>query len=170
MGRGMILAGDAPALADAVRSFAGRDDLIAIEYVETRSTDGAWRKYRVMAIDGVLYPVHLAIAHRWDVHYFSAATDERDEYRAEEARFLADPAAALGSRAWDALGRVRDALDLDYAGIDFALAADGRIVVFEANAAMTALRPGPGERFAYRLPASDAVAAALRNMFERRSA
>jgi hypothetical protein len=43
-------------------------------------------------------------------------------------------------------------------------------VVFEANAAMTPLRPGAGDRFAYRVPAADAVAAALRRMFERRIA
>jgi hypothetical protein len=166
----MLRVDEPGALAAAMQTFPGRDDLIAIEYVDTRSPDGAWRKYRVMAIDGVLYPLHLAIAHRWDVHYFSAAMADRAEYRNEEARFLAAPAAVLGASAWDALGRVRDALALDYAGIDFALGDDGRIVVFEANAAMTVLRPDPGERFAYRHAASDAVAAALVRMFERRVA
>jgi glutathione synthase/RimK-type ligase-like ATP-grasp enzyme len=95
---------------------------------------------------------------------------ERADYRAEEARFLADPVTAIGSRAWDALGRVRDALGLEYAGIDFALPGDGRIVVFEANAAMTVLRPDPDPRFAYRSAASDAIAAALARMFEQRIA
>jgi tetratricopeptide (TPR) repeat protein len=168
MGRGMIRADDARALADAAHSFGGRDDLIAIDYVETRSPDGAWRKYRVMAIDGVLYPLHLAIARRWDVHYFSAALAEDAGYRAEEARFLADPVTAIGSLAWDALGGVRDALGLDYAGIDFGLSADGRIVVFEANAAMTVLGPDDDERFAYRIDASEAIATALVRMFEQR--
>ncbi len=170
MGRGMIRVDDAGALAAAARSFADRDDLIAIDYVETRSPDGAWRKYRVLAIDGVLFPLHLAIAHRWDVHYFSAAMPERADYRAEEARFLADPRGVLGAPAWDALGRVCATLGLDYAGIDFAPAGDGRVVVFEANAAMTALRPDADARFAYRNAASDAVAAALERMFLRRSA
>jgi glutathione synthase/RimK-type ligase-like ATP-grasp enzyme len=112
--------------------------------------------------------LHLAIAQRWDVHYFSAAMANRADYRAEEARFLADPVAVLGSRAWDALGRVRDALELEYAGVDFALSGDGRIVVFEANAAMTVLRPDEDERFAYRHAASEALAAALVQMFRRR--
>lgn len=169
MGRGMRRVDDARAFAEAMRTASQPDELIAIEYVDTRSPDGAWRKYRVMMIDGVLYPLHLAIAHRWDVHYFSAAMTERADYRAEEARFLADPPATLGARAWSALGRVRDALGLDYGGIDFALAADGGVVVFEANAAMTALRPDPDERFAYRVPASEALAGALVRMFRRRS-
>jgi glutathione synthase/RimK-type ligase-like ATP-grasp enzyme len=93
---------------------------------------------------------------------------DRADYRAEEARFLADPQAALGARVWNALGRVRDALGLDYAGIDFGLAADGRVVVFEANAAMTVLRPDLDERFAYRVPASEAIAGALVRMFRQR--
>lgn len=157
MGRGMVRVEDAPAFARALRAAPQHDQLIAIEYVETRSPDGAWRKYRVMAVDGALYPLHLAVAHRWDVHYFSAAMSERADYRAEEARFLADPQAALGAPAWEALGAIRDALGLDYAGIDFALAADGRVVVFEANAAMTALGP-----------AAAAVAEALLRMFRSR--
>lgn len=170
MGRGMVRSDDARALAEAAQLFAEREDVIAIEYVETRSPDGAWRKYRVMAIDGMLYPLHLAIAHRWDVHYFSAAMADRADYRAEEARFLNDPVTAIGSQAWAALGRVRDALGLDYAGIDFALAGDGRIVVFEANAAMTVIPPDSDPRFAYRNAASDAIAAALVRMFEQRVA
>jgi tetratricopeptide (TPR) repeat protein len=170
MGRGMVRADDRQALTAALRALPPRDDLIAIDYLETRSPDGAWRKYRVMAIDGVLYPLHLAIAHRWDVHYFSSEMFDRADYRAEEERFLADPRSTLGARAWDALGRVRDELDLDYAGIDFALDADGRIVVFEANAAMTPLRPDDDPRFAYRRAAADAVGAALERMFRERSA
>jgi glutathione synthase/RimK-type ligase-like ATP-grasp enzyme len=170
MGRGMIRIDDASAFAQAIATTPPRDERIAIDYVDTRSRDGAWRKYRVMTIDGSLYPLHLAISNRWDVHYFSAAMADRPDYRAEEARFLADPQGTLGARAWDALGRVRDTLGLEYAGIDFALTGDGRIVVFEANAAMTALRPDPDARFAYRGPASEALAGALEQMFRRRIA
>ena len=169
MGRGMIRADDPQGLTAALRALPQRDDLIAIAYVDTRSPDGAWRKYRVLAIDGVLYPLHLAIAHRWDVHYFSSEMFDRADYRLEEERFLANPRLTLGTRAWDALGRVRDELGLDYAGIDFALDGEGRIVIFEANAAMTPLRPDDDARFAYRRAASEAVGAALEQMFRRRS-
>jgi hypothetical protein len=168
MGRGMIRIGDAGAFAAAMAELPERDDLIAMPYVETQSPDGAWRKYHVMAIDGLLYPLHLAISQRWDVHYFSSAMWERAGYRAEEARFLNDPAGTVGDGAWSALARVRDALGLDYAGIDFALGRDGRVVVFEANAAMTVLRPDPDERFGYREAATAAIADALARMFEQR--
>jgi tetratricopeptide (TPR) repeat protein len=164
MGRGMLRADDAAAYAAALRSLPGPDELIAISYVETRSRDGAWRKYRVMCIDGVLYPLHLAIAARWDVHYFSAAMRERAAYRAEEERFLADPRAAIGALAWDALARIGALLDLPYAGIDFGLSADRRAVIFEANAAMTVLPPDPDPMFAYRVAASTAIGAALEHV------
>lgn len=164
MGRNMRRVNDAAAFAESLATLAGSCSLLAIPYIETRSPDGAWRKYRVMCIDGVLYPLHLAIAQRWDVHYFSAAMSERADYRTEEARFLDDPASTLGARAWTALGRIGETLALDYLGIDFGLTDDGRIVLFEANAAMTASPPDPDERFAYRRPASDAIAAAVREM------
>ena len=166
MGRGMRRVDDQAALARAIDELGPRNDLLAIRYVDTRSSDGAWRKYRVMAIGGVLYPLHLAIAQRWDVHYFSSANAERADYRAEEARFLRDPVAALGSRAWDALRGVGAMLGLDYAGIDFALDADGRVVMFEANAAMTVLAPDPDQRFRYREAAVERITRALRRLFE----
>ena len=42
----------------------------------------------------------------------------------------------LGPRAMAALSGIFDVLGLDYGGIDFALAADGSVVLFEANATM----------------------------------
>jgi tetratricopeptide (TPR) repeat protein len=164
MGRGMRLVSDDGAFAAAFDELPVAETLIVLPYVETRSPAGEWRKYRVMCIAGQLYPLHLAIAHRWDVHYFSAAMTERAEYRAEEAHFLRDPISVLGAPAWDALGKIRDRLGLDYMGIDFGLLDDGRIVLFEANAAMAVLAPDPDPRFAYRRPASDAIALALRDM------
>jgi glutathione synthase/RimK-type ligase-like ATP-grasp enzyme len=162
MGRGMILVRDPAAYARAVASLGERDDLLAIPYVETRSPDGAWRKFRVMRVGGTLSPLHLAIAGRWDVHYFSSAMRDDAAYRAEEAAFLADPRGTIGAAGWDALERIGATLGLDYAGVDFGLAPDGRIVVFEANAAMTVLPPDDDARFAYRRAATDAIAAALR--------
>ena len=51
---------------------ANGSDLFAIEYLNAHRTNGYVRKYRVVAVDGRLYPVHLTIAPQWKVHYFSA--------------------------------------------------------------------------------------------------
>ena len=169
MGRDMALANDAATFAAAMQSLPGDGEVIAIRYIETKSGDGNRRKFRVMWVDGVLYPLHLAISHRWSVHYFSSEMRERDDYRTEEARYLNDPIGAIGRRAWDALVRICEVLELDYMGIDFALLDDGRIVIFEANAAMTALPPDPDPFFDYRRPASETIDAALLAMFRRRA-
>jgi hypothetical protein len=71
-------------------------------------------------------------------------------YRAEEDAYLADMAAALGARAMAGLARLKDALGFDYGGIDFGLAEDGRVLVFEANATMAIVPPGPEPMWDYR--------------------
>ncbi len=138
-----------------------RPTLLAIEFVDVRGADGMVRKYRVLAIGGVLYPLHLALAHDWKVHYFSAAMEERQTFRDEERAFLENMEGALGTRAVATLRRIADLLGLDYAGIDFALDRDGRVVVFEANAAMVIASPKSDAIWNYRrAPARRAVEAA----------
>ena len=63
----------------------------------------------------------------------------------EELAFLRDPAAAIGARAMTAVTAIGERLDLDYAGVDFSVMPDGRVLVFEANATMlTHLEPEDG--------------------------
>lgn len=105
-------------------------------FVQTRGPDGFYRKYRVIFVDRVPYPYHLAISPDWMVHYWTAGMQEDAARRAEEMRFLIDPAAVIGTRAMAALEEIGQRMDLDFAGIDFAVLHDGRLVVFEANATM----------------------------------
>ena len=67
------------------------------------------RKYRVMLVDGQIYPWHLAISSDWKVHYFTAAMAEQEVYRTEEQRFLNDMHACLGSPGDESLGVSRPA-------------------------------------------------------------
>jgi hypothetical protein len=146
------------------------DRLLAIDYVDTRSPDGRFRKYRVMLIGGELLPLHLAIADDWKVHHFTAGMADSAASRAEEAQFLDHMQAVLGPVALAALGAIQSALGLDYAGVDFALAPDGRIVVFEANATMTITPPPPDPLWDYRRPAIARAVEAARALLRRRSA
>lgn len=147
-----------------------RGEPLAIEYVDARGWDGMARKYRVMFIGGVLYPLHLAVSADWKVHYFTAAMAANPAFRAEERRFLADMPGVLGGRAMTALKQIEAALELDYAGIDFALARDGALLVFEANATMAIIPPGPEPMWDYRRRAvTNALAAAQRLLPRSRS-
>jgi glutathione synthase/RimK-type ligase-like ATP-grasp enzyme len=155
-------------LAAAVASLPGKS-LALIRYLDTRAADGKIRKYRVMMIDGRLYPAHLAVSHEWKVHYFSADMADNAEHRAEDEAFLRNMPAALGARAMSALEGIRDRLALDYAGIDFGLDERGNVLFFEANASMTIHPPAPDERWRFRREPVARILAAARNLFVERA-
>jgi tetratricopeptide (TPR) repeat protein len=144
------------------------DELLLISYLDVRCPDGAFRKYRVMFIDGKLYPLHLAIAREWMVHYFSAEMSI-PEHRAEEAAFLNDPARVLGASHVRALEQICTELALDYGGIDFSFDARGRLVIFEANATMTVCIPPAGPQWEYARPAVERIRFAMRDMLVSRA-
>ena len=134
-GRFFVKVETADALAAAVAGLPG-EELMIIQYIDARAPDGKTRKYRAMMIDGRLYPLHAAISPEWKIHYFTAEMADNPEHRAEDAAFLDNMPKALGPKAMAALEQVRATLDLDYAGADFSLSADGDLILFEANAAM----------------------------------
>jgi len=126
------------------------------------------RKYRVVFVGGVLYPIHLALARQWKIHYFSAAMRDHPEHRAEEQAFLDDPEAVLGADGMRVLATVGSLLGLDYGGVDFGRATDGRIIVFEANATMTINAPPDDPRWDYRRSAHERAIHAVRAMIAAR--
>jgi glutathione synthase/RimK-type ligase-like ATP-grasp enzyme len=149
MGRHFVRVERREDLSAALESLPGAD-VLAIDHLDARGPDGLARKYRVMMIDGSLYPLHLAISNHWKVHYFSSGMASDARHREEERRFLDDMPGVLGARAVAALKRVSDGLGLDYAGIDFGLAADGSVLLFEANATMIVAPPPPDSMWDYR--------------------
>jgi hypothetical protein len=156
------------ALATAAAALPG-EELLAIQYLDARGADGMARKYRVMFIDGTLYPLHLAISADWKVHYFTGAMATNAVHRDEERRFLEDMSGVLGERALAALTAIGSVLGLDYAGVDFALGADGSLLFFEANATMVVCPPGPDPMWDYRRRATATVLAAMKRMLLRRA-
>jgi hypothetical protein len=148
-GQHFVRVESAAGVAAAIAAFPG-DDALLIEYVDLREHDGRVRKYRVMMIGGTLYPLHVAVSREWKVHYFSADMASDAANRAEDERFLTAPESAIGAQAWGVLGRICDALGLEYAGIDFGIDRAGRVVAFEANATMIVLPPGPDTIWDYR--------------------
>jgi hypothetical protein len=144
-------------------------DLWVIEYLDARDRDGRFPKCRVMIVDRVLCPLHLAISQDWKVHYFTAGMAGSAEYRAQDAAFLADMTAVIGDRGMAALERIRDVLALDYGGIDFAIGPTGDILFFEANATMAVYPPTADPKWAYRRPAVERVVAAVQTMLISRA-
>jgi tetratricopeptide (TPR) repeat protein/glutathione synthase/RimK-type ligase-like ATP-grasp enzyme len=167
-GRNFVLVESASELSAAAAGLPG-DELLVIEYLDARGRDGSARKYRVMMIGGQIYPLHLAISRNWKVHYFTSDMADKPDHRSEEAIFLADMPSALGDKAMAALEGIRDTLGLDYAGVDFALAPDGDLLLFEANATMVIAVPDADERWAYRREAIGRIIDAVVAMIMRKS-
>jgi tetratricopeptide (TPR) repeat protein len=158
-------AGDVVAAVDALPG----DELLVIEYLDSTDSLGNARKYRVMIVDGVIYPLHLAISRDWKVHYFSADMAEQAVNRAEDEAFLIDMAGTLGEPAMTAIARIRDALQLDYGGIDFGRDSRGSVVVYEANASMIVPTPDADPKWDYRRRPVALIQAAVRRMFIARA-
>jgi len=165
-GRHFLKVESALALAAAVEQLPGQE-ITVIEFLDARGADGKVRKYRAMMIDGGIYPLHVAIASQWKIHYFTAEMAERADHRAEDAEFLENMPGVLGERAMAGLARIQSTLGLDYAGIDFGLSGTGDILLFEANATMVVNPPEADERWAYRRPAVERIFAAVKKMLIR---
>lgn len=165
-GRGTKLVTSSAGLADAVAATPG-EHVDLSEFIEYRSPDGFYRKYRVMLIDGRPFPFHLAISPNWLVHYFSAPMAEHAWMRAEEERFLRRPAGSVARWA-DAFAAIAARLDVDVFGIDCSVDGQGRILVFEADAASFIHRLDTGT-FAYRTDATQPLFEAIERLIRERA-
>lgn len=139
-------------------------EFVLIQFLDARSADGKFRKYRVMMINGKLYPLHAAVSNNWKVHYFSADMAENASHRAEDLAFLSDMAQILGPTAMAVLEQIQAILGLDYGGVDFGVTAAGEIIFFEANATMIITLPEAGEKWDYRRAPVQAVLDAVTTM------
>jgi hypothetical protein len=165
-GKNCLLVERAADLTSAVAALPG-DDLLVVQFHDVRDSDGAYRKYRVMIVDGTIFPLHLAISTHWMVHYYTAEMHDHAN-RAQDANFVHDMPRALGPAAMAALEGMAARLGLDYGGVDFALDPAGRIVVFEANATMIVAPPPDDARWSYRRAPIERIEAAVRAMLLRR--
>ena len=133
-GIGLVLATTPTELAQGRAEQSG--PVYVSRYIDFRSADSWFRKYRMIFIDRKPYPYHLAISQNWMVHYYTAEMESCPWKLEEEKEFLQHPETVLGSAGMQAIRAIGARLDLDYAGIDFSIMPDGRILVFEANPTM----------------------------------
>ena len=126
-------------------------EYIATEFVEYRSADGIYRKYRVFFIGSHTIFRHMLFSDYWVVH-----GKDRDRFMVgrtdliqEEKAMFASAEGAFPEAIKRVLAAVRKRIDLDYFGIDFGIMPDGRLLLFEANATMNFFSLLPSDEFAY---------------------
>ena len=137
----------------ALRAYIAQTDapeFFLSPFIDYRSVDGFYRKYRIFCVDGEPYPCHLAISPNWMIHYYNAPMREHQWMRDEEAQFLGEFDRVFGSQLQAVLRRVAGALDLEYFGIDCTIDADGRLLIFEADPAMVVHTSDPIDIYPYK--------------------
>ena len=125
-------------------------DHYLIEYVDYRSDDGHFRKYRFIFVGDQVLPYHLAIGNDWKVHHVSTDMVNQPWMQREEEAFLQDPTTVFHAGHYQALRAIQHCIGLEYFGIDCGLDRDGNLVVFEVNASM--LVHEHNEDFPYKGP------------------
>jgi hypothetical protein len=163
-GRTMVLVANDGEFRSAV---ADDGEYFAIEFLDYRSADGLYRKYRIWSFGGRQVFRHLATTDQWIVHVTpgNEYMYDRPDLIEEEVRLMERPEGAFPSEVHAIVAEIGERLGLDYFGVDFGFHPDGRIVLFEANAAMTYFPMVPDPRFQFRqrllVPAEEAFMAML---------
>ena len=186
----LLPGGDFPIIARPVGSHAGHDldkiedaaklagylaatpvaEFYISRFVDYRSVDGLFRKYRIMLIDGRPYVCHMAISEHWMIHYLNAGMAENAAKRAEEARFMATFDMGFALRHARAFQSVNELLQLDYVGLDCAESRDGELLIFEADSDMIVHNMDPVDMYPYKVPAMRKIFDAFHAMLVNRIA
>ena len=168
-GRNLVVARTAEEVQQAAAALPDADVFVT-EFVDFRSEGGLYRKLRIVFAGGQPFPVHLAIGEHWLSHYYRTGMAERPDWRAEEAAFLSAPKSYLGPDICRALEEVQTRVGLDYFGIDGAIGRDGKLIVFECNAAMLVRHADRPAMFDYKREPAERIRDAVGTMLERLAA
>ncbi len=138
-------------------------------FVDYRSADGMFRKYRIALIAGQPYICHHAISQRWMIHYQNAGMNKSAEKRVEEAACMAGFNQEFGLRHLVALQSIQQRLGLPYLCVDCAEMPSGELLIFEVDNAMIVHAMDPEDLFPYKVPAMRKVFSAFRELLARAS-
>ncbi|MDB5373135.1 MAG: hypothetical protein JWP04_1777 [Belnapia sp.] len=168
-GRGLARLADPAALRSYLAGNATTHYYLA-PFIDYRSADGYWRKYRIIFVDGRPFPYHMAIHDDWTIWYYNSRMDLDPWKRREEAAFLADLAAVFPAPALRALEAIGARSGLDYVGLDCGLMPDGRLLVFEVETGMIVHGWDRPSLYPYKRASVQAIITAVEAMLDRRVA
>lgn len=139
-------------------------DFYVSPFINYRGTDGLYRKYRIVLIDGRPYACHMAISNKWMVHYLNAGMDVRADKRAEEAQFMATFDEDFAQRHQGAFHAIAERVQLDYLVIDCAETQSGELLVFEMDSGAVVHSMDPVDVYPYKPKQMSKIFAAFREM------
>ncbi len=124
--------------------------LFVAPFIDYRSSDGLFRKYRIILMNGKPYACHMAISRRWMVHYLNADMLENVSHRTEEALFMANFQTDFALRHAADFAVIHAQTGLNYVGIDCAETPDGKLLVFEIDSNMVVHNMDSADMFPYK--------------------
>ncbi len=139
-------------------------------FVDYSGSDGLFRKYRIVVVDGRPYACHLAIADRWDIWYLNAGMSLSASKRLEEETFMRTFDIGFARRHRTALAGMIDRIALDYFTVDCAETRDGSLLIFEADNTAIVHNMDPTEIFPYKGRQMRKLFDAFVAMLDRRAA
>jgi len=133
-------------------------------FIDYRSTDGQFRKYRVAMFAGQSFPCHMAISSHWMIHYFNSGMAESESKRREEEQFMSNFERAFAQTHKQSLEAIYRLIGLDFIVLDCGETQDRKLLLFEIdNAAIVHALDDP-ELFPYKRPQMRKVFWAFREM------
>jgi hypothetical protein len=139
-------------------------------FVDYRSADGLYRKYRVTFMEGAPFLCHMAVSEHWMVHYLNAGMTQSAAKRGAEAMAMEFFDTGFAARHSEAFRALHDALAFDFYSIDCSELPDGRLLVFEADTAAIIHLMDPMDLFPYKHVHMPRVFAAFEALLRRRIA
>ena len=145
------------------------EEFFVSRFVDYSSSDGMFRKYRIVMIDGRPFGCHMAIAEEWKVWYLNADMALSVPHRLEEALFMQHFDEAFAARHALALGEMSERLGLDYVTIDCAETKDGALLIFEADNTAIVHDMDPPNVYPYKPAQMRKIFEAVQAMLYRRA-
>ncbi|WP_407276324.1 RimK family alpha-L-glutamate ligase [Halothiobacillus sp. DCM-1] len=152
------------ALSDYLAAHPQPDFFVA-PFIDYRSADGQYRKFRIALVRGQAFAAHLAIRDHWMIHYLNAGMYENAAKRAEEAAFMAG-FSDFAARHREALAAIAERMGLEYVCFDGAELPDGRLLIFEIDHVMVVHAMDPIDLFPYKPAAIQKIMEAFRQLLE----
>jgi hypothetical protein len=158
-------------LAQTAEYLATQDDdeFFVAPFIDYRSRDGMYRKFRIVMIGGEPFAAHMAISQRWMVHYLNADMLDSESNRNAECRFMSNFDLDFAAKHRESLQEIDRRIGLDYYSIDCAETLDGKLLVFEIDSGAVVHSMDSVEIFPYKAPQMKRVFDAFQRLLRKRA-
>ncbi|WP_143220397.1 MULTISPECIES: RimK family alpha-L-glutamate ligase [unclassified Achromobacter] len=134
------------------------------QFIDYRSADERYRKYRVVMVAGRPFLGHLGISPRWMVHYLNADMLENAANRAEEGAQMQGFDSGFAARHAAAFAQIHQRVGLDYFVMDCAETPAGQLLIFEGDTCGIVHAMDPEDLFPYKAPNMRRIFTAFQEM------